>query len=185
MKRFNAILIFVAAAVVAVLATAPARADYGAHFGLGVGVVSPRDTGLNETMGITGIVGLPTFSSHVYTELFVDYWREAEQFTANAPESSVRDFSFGFLFKYNFILSKPLLRPYVGTGAGVHLYKAENVPLFDIPQESTAKLGVNALGGLAIQVNKAVDLTVEAQYIWSKVDQVTGRVGVIVRTGVE
>jgi hypothetical protein len=182
MKRFNPIVI---AAAVAILGAAPASADYGAHFGLGVGVTAPQDTELGETMAITGIVGLPTFSKHVYTQLFVDYWREAEQFAANEPESSLRDFSFGFLFKYNFHLSKPLFRPYVGTGAGVHLYKAENIPVFDIPQESAAKLGINVLGGLAVQVNKAVDLTVEAQYIWSKIDQLTGRVGVLIRTGAE
>jgi hypothetical protein len=180
LKRF---LIF-ALAIVA-LGTAPAGA-YDSHFGLGVGVVVPQDSPLEETMGITGIVGLPTFDAHVRNQLFADYWRKAQQPEANTPEQSVADLSFGFLLKYYFFnynpSTSPLLQPYLGGGLGIHMYRAKNIPGLS-SEKTIAKAGLHAMGGLAVRVNKAVDLTVEAQYIFSELDQFTGRVGVLIRTG--
>ena len=124
MKRF---LIF-SIAIVA-LGAAPAGA-YDSHFGLGVGVVVPQDSPIEETMGITGIVGLPTFDPHVRNQLFADYWRKAQQPEANTPEQSVADLSFGFLLKYYFFnynpSTSPLLQPYFGGGLGIHMYRAKN-----------------------------------------------------------
>jgi len=178
MRRFLAL-----AAAIVVFASGGASA-FDSHFGVGVGVVVPQDTPIEEAMGITGLVGLPTFDKHVQNQLFVDYWRKGHQFQANTPETTLSDLSFGFLFKYNFLFSKPLFRPYVGAGFGAHMYKGRNAPPGSpFTDKNELSGGWHALGGLAIRVNKAIDLTAEAQYIFSELDQFTGRVGVLIRTG--
>ena len=177
MNRCAALLV-----LIVVVIAAPAAA-YDSHFGIGIGTVYPQDVPIDETMGITALIGLPTFDKHVQNQLFADYWRKAEQQEANQPEMSLSDFSFGFLLKYNFLLSKPTFRPYVGAGLGVHMYRAKNIPATGLSEKTTAKAGAHVLGGLAIRVNPGIDLTVEGQYIFSEINQVTGRVGILIRTG--
>jgi hypothetical protein len=172
-------------ALSAIIATsAVAESDLGLKdLGVAVGFVSPD--GFDGTFSIGAFVDHGTITPNIGLESRIDYWGQSE--SAFGAEASVRDIAIGARGKYYFEIDNPKIRPFAGTGLGVHFIKAEVTvqPPFGFPtipaittEASSTELGLDLGGGLAAAVGDRADLFTELWYsVVSDVDQFALRVG--------
>ena len=169
--------------------SAMAQSDLGFKgIGAAVGVVSPEE--MDATFGIGMIVDHGTIIPELGLESRLDYWSKSEG--SFGSEVSVRDVTVGTRGKYYFDLTNSSIRPFVGTGLGLHFLNAEVTvsPPPGFPgqpvtvEDSSTKLGLDLGGGVAAPVGPRTNLIAEMWYgIVSDFSQFSLRVGMSYKLG--
>lgn len=165
MKR-TTLLLTLALALVAAPA-AFAESDLGLkRIGAAVGFVDPEALGTTFSIGIFADHG--TVTPAISIESRLDYWGQSDQFLGT--ETSIRDIALGVRGKYNFVISNPKIRPFVGAGLGMHFIKVEVAipPQFGFPgstvEASSTELGLDLGGGISTPLSPKTDLLGETWF---------------------
>ena len=154
--------------------------------GIAVGFVSPKNTDGTFSLGAFADCGMLT--PKIGLESRLDYWSHSE--SSFGVDASVSDVTLGARGKYYFEAPHSNLRPFVGTGLGIHFLHADVVipPQGGFPalkaEDSSTKLGLDVGGGFSTAINPRADLLAEMWYgIVSDVNQFSLRLGVSRRLG--
>lgn len=149
-----------------------------------IALVDPDN--VNTTFGIGGVVDLGTFIPLLHFEANADYWSKSEgNFGAKA---SVRDIALGASTKYEFKTGNPAVSLFAGGGLAFHFLRGK-VPVESVTIEgerivasdTDTKIGIDALGGVNLNVSPKVDLVGTLKYrIVSDVNQVVLSAGALV-----
>lgn len=185
MKRFA--LLLTGALLLATAPVANAQSDLGLkNLGLAVGFVSPEN--LDMTFSIGGFADWGTIAPDIGLESRLDFWSWSE--TNFGIETTIRDITLGARGKYYFKTANPKVRPFAGTGIGIHFVTAEVYvdPSTGFPEsrasETRTKMGLDLGGGLATPLNPRTDFLAEAWYgIVSDVSQFSLRAGLTYKIG--
>jgi hypothetical protein len=169
--------------------TAIAQTNLGLKgIGGAVGVVSPED--MDATFGLGLMLDHGTIVPHLALESRLDWWSKSQD--AFGSEVTARDIAVGARCKYLFDLKTPTIKPFVGSGLGLHFLHAEvNVtPPPGFPgqpmtvEDSSTKLGLDLGGGMMAAVNPRTALLAELWYgVVSDFSQLSFRVGMEYRFG--
>ena len=165
MKR--TVLYLTLAALALAAPAALAQSDFGLkRIGASVGIVDPE--GLGTTFSLGAFVDHGTVAPHISIESRLDYWSKSEEYFGTG--SSIRDISLGARGKYNFEVSNPKVRPFVGLGLGVHFLKAEaTIPAFpgfpaSTYEATSTEMGFDLGGGVGTPLSPKVDLIGETWF---------------------
>ncbi len=165
MKRIT--LLSLLATLALAIPAAHAQSDVGLkRVGVAIGFVDPENLG--TTFGIGVFADHGTVTPHIGLESRLDWWSQSDQFLGT--KTSVRDIALGVRAKYHFETANPKIRPFLGTGLGVHFLKAEvNVPpQFGNPaytvEATSNELGLDLGGGIATPLGARTDLLGETWF---------------------
>lgn len=146
---------------------AMAASDLGfKRVGAAIGFVDPENLGTTFSLGAFCDHG--TIAPNISLESRLDYWGQSDSYFGT--ETSLRDIALGGRVKYNFVVSNPKVRPYVGAGLGLHFLKAKVTipPQFGFPastaEASDTKLGLDLGGGVSTPVGTRTDLLGETWF---------------------
>jgi hypothetical protein len=169
--------------------TAIAETNLGLKgIGGAIGVVNPED--MDATFGLGLMVDHGTIVPHLALESRLDWWSKSQD--AYGSEVSARDIAVGARCRYLFDLSTPTIKPFVGTGLGLHFLHAEvnMVPPPGFPgqpvnvEDSSTKLGLDLGGGMMAAVGPRTALLAELWYgVVSDFSQLSFRVGMAYKFG--
>lgn len=165
MKRITVLLTLVSLAFAAPVALA--QSDLGLKgVGAAIGFVDPENLGTTFSLGLFADHG--TITPRISLESRLDYWGQSDAYFGT--ETSLRDIALGARAKYNFVVSNPKVRPFVGAGLGLHFIKAEVTipPQFGFPgstvEASTTEVGLDIGGGVTTPLSPRTDLLGETWF---------------------
>ncbi len=184
MKRI-ALLLALAAGVLAA-PVAIAQTNLGIRgIGGAIGYVSPENA--DGALGLGVFADCGTITPHIGLETRLDYWSETQE--GFYSKATLSDVILGARGKYYFDVASPKIRPYAGTGLGIHMLHARvtvSDPGFPpiTAEDSSTRLGLDLGGGFSTAVGTRTDFLAEAWYgIVSDVSQFSLRFGLSYRLG--
>jgi opacity protein-like surface antigen len=185
MKRI-ALLSALLVAFVVIAPAVHAEADIGLKkVGGRIGLVDAEN--IDSSIGFEVFGDLGTIIPQLHLETFVGFWSKSQ--SELGIEAKFRDIMLGAHAKYEFELDNPKFTPYAGGGLSIHIFKSE----VDLPtvsaggftfgggtaSDSSTKIGLDLLGGIAYAFSEKVDGVAELAYmIVSDVGQLHVKVGI-------
>ncbi len=167
---------------------ASAQAELGFN-GIGgrIGLVSPEN--IDATLAFGVFADLGKVHPDIALEAYINYWSKSMGVTG-VSEASFRDITIGGKAEYRFALENPKIKPFVGGGLSLHLYKTEvdvpaiNIGGFSSPattlDDSSSKIGIDIGGGVRVNMSDTIDFVGDAWYsIVSDVSQVAIMAGIL------
>jgi opacity protein-like surface antigen len=157
-----------------------------------VGIVDPDN--VDATVGFGLLTNWGQITPDIRLESRLDYWSKSQGLFGGG-DASLRDITLGARGKYFFHVVHSSVRPFAGSGLGLHFVRAKvSVPDQDLGggtilpgftvSDTTTKLGLDLGGGIETRLNQRNDFLAEAWYgLASDVDQFTLRVGFLHHLG--
>jgi opacity protein-like surface antigen len=144
--------------------------------GARVGYVMPEDP-IDATIGFGGHADLGTLMPNLTLHGYLDYWSKSYA-QSTYYDASFSVFAITAIVKYHFDMSGNI-KPYAGGGLGLNIGKAkvdytgpDYGGLYDGASSSSSdsELGLNLVGGAAMELSPTMDGFLEARYNTGGVD---------------
>jgi len=144
--------------------------------------------GIESAIGIGLFADLGEVLNRTRLEAHLDYWSKSYEFGVDAGSSSFRDIAISAMAKYMMDSPRPELRPFIGGGLSLHVFRSKiTAKYFTEPEsisKSEAKIGIDLGGGAFYAINPQIELLAELKFrLVSDINQLMITVGALYNLG--